>query len=98
MDTPNTPKPDGRSPYERDPGAGRPDDERLEQAPPTPADNDADPDTLPASTRTGRTSRGEYATDPATGAGGYRDHTGTFTTEPVDQPGEEPIDPIDPQL
>lgn len=96
--TPASPaKTEDRSPYERDPGAGRADDYRLtEPTPPEEPDAERPPDTLHTETSTGRTTRGEFATDPDTGAGSYRDHTGTFTTDPVDGPEHE--EPIDPQI
>lgn len=61
----------------------------------------ADPDhsIVPLTTTTaGLTSRGEYATDPATGGGRYMGHgAGTFGMDPVDPSGED-HDTIDPKI
>lgn len=50
----------------------------------------ADPATeIPVGIQQGQTTRGSYGTHPATGAGRYVDHTGTFATRPVAQPGTD---------
>ncbi len=62
-------------------------------------DADPEPSLVPhATTMGGATTRGEYATDPATGGGRYMDHgTGTFGMDPVDPPAGEP-ETIDPKI
>lgn len=60
---------------------------------------DPDPSIVPMTTTIGGlTSRGEYATDTATGGGRYMGHgTGTFGMDPVDPPSED-LDTIDPKI
>ena len=62
-------------------------------------DADPDPSIVPLTTTMGGlTTRGEYATDPATGGGRYMGHgTGTFGMDPVDPPSED-LDVIDPKI
>lgn len=62
-------------------------------------DADPDPSVVPLTTTMGGlTTRGEYATDPATGGGRYMGHgTGTFGMDPMDPPNED-RDAIDPKI
>ena len=66
-----------------------------------PEGPDAEPDhsIVPLTTTMGGlTTRGEYATDPATGGGRYMGHgAGTFGMDPVDAPAED-HDTIDPKI
>lgn len=70
----------------------------IGHAPEGPA-ADPDPSIVPLTTTMGvLTTRGEYATDPATGGGRYMDHgSGTFGMDPVGPPAGEP-EPIDPKI
>lgn len=62
-------------------------------------DADPDPSVVPLTTTMGGlTTRGEYATDPATGGGRYMGHgSGTFGMDPMDPPSED-LDAIDPKI
>ena len=87
--------PDRHDPYERDPGAGKPEDERINEAAEQEAREEEGVSSLgdgsmPTGTQPGQMSRGSFGTDRSTGAGAYMDRSvGEHSNAPVAQPGED---------